>query len=673
MSKTEFYLNKIIHYGLYAILLTPLAFWPKALFPFLTPKFILFQVLVEIVFGAWLLLAIFNHDYRPKFNRLTKALLLFLAVSFISAFFGIDFSRSFWGIGPRMTGLFAELHFFAWFLVLASVATQIRSIRMSLVDWDYYLNFSFVVALLVAATAFYQNPQWGLAVGYGIFNNPTFVAPYLIFHFFWGLYQVLNYKLQTTNYKRWFFGIGAAFLLFIILFAQIRGAVLGLLIGIFALGMGLILSSVLSRRSRIILSAFYVLFIAGFVVFWQLRDNQFIQSFSPIKRVTGISLSETTVQTRLLAWQVSLKGFTDRLFFGTGPENFNYLFNIHYDPRLLKFGSGGFGETWFDKPHNAFLEILSETGIIGSLAYVFIWVAVSLTLYKLFRRGEKFLSLILASAFIAYFGAVFFSFDSFGSWFGLFLFLAFLASYNNTNLQIYPNSTNINQNLKKLFVALACISILGLLGANLSIWRANLLDADALRVFSHDPPAGLVLFDKSFKYFTPYKDEYQFDMVASVAGAIQKGVKLPNWEEAINYMIEKSNEAVASHPKNAAYYTDLVKIYNILGILGRDSQILAQAAAFGKKSLELSPNRQETLYYLIQTVLLEGNTKAAVTLAQQALELDSNVRQSHWYLGLALIADGQQEKGVVEIKKALELGYKAQNQNEIDFVKNLGL
>ncbi len=121
-NKLENILSKIVKYGLYAILLTPLAFWPKALFPFLTPKFILFQILVEIVFGAWLMLKFLKPNVRNRVSNILLALSGFIAISFISAFFGVDFSRSFWGIGARMTGLFAELHFLAWFLVLISVA-----------------------------------------------------------------------------------------------------------------------------------------------------------------------------------------------------------------------------------------------------------------------------------------------------------------------------------------------------------------------------------------------------------------------------------------------------------------------------------------------------------------------------------------------------------------------
>ncbi|KKS69496.1 MAG: hypothetical protein UV39_C0009G0004, partial [Candidatus Azambacteria bacterium GW2011_GWA2_42_62] len=81
MFRIELYLPKIIKYGLYAILLTPLAFWPKALYPFLTPKFILFQILIEIIFGAWLILAISNKEYRPKFSWLLAAITAFSGIS----------------------------------------------------------------------------------------------------------------------------------------------------------------------------------------------------------------------------------------------------------------------------------------------------------------------------------------------------------------------------------------------------------------------------------------------------------------------------------------------------------------------------------------------------------------------------------------------------------------
>ena len=97
VNQLEYIPSKIVKYGLYAILLTPLIFWPRALYAFMTPKFILFQVLVEIVFAAWLILKIIDFRNRGIFdfgnqlffrkNYIVLALIGFLAISFISAIF----------------------------------------------------------------------------------------------------------------------------------------------------------------------------------------------------------------------------------------------------------------------------------------------------------------------------------------------------------------------------------------------------------------------------------------------------------------------------------------------------------------------------------------------------------------------------------------------------------
>ncbi len=226
--------------------------------------------------------------------------------------------------------------------------------------------------------------------------------------------------------------------------------------------------------------------------------------------------------------------------------------------------------------------------------------------------------------------------------------------------------------IKNIFILFLCVGLVVLLYVNYSIWRANIADADALRIFSHDKVQGIAYFKKSLDYFTPYKAEYQFDFIASVAGALAKNLPIPQLEDNLNFALDGADKAVKAHPKNAAYYTDMIKLYNILGEHGRNSEILNQAEMFGKKSLELSPNRQETRFYLARTALLRGESKLAVKWSKQAEELDPAVNLSRWYLGLAFIADNQREAGIIEIKKALELGYQQQNETERNFIKQLG-
>ena len=227
--------------------------------------------------------------------------------------------------------------------------------------------------------------------------------------------------------------------------------------------------------------------------------------------------------------------------------------------------------------------------------------------------------------------------------------------------------------MKKIAFFTIIVSVAYLILLNYLIWRANVADADALRIFPQDVKSGLALFEKSLSYKSPYKSEYQFDLVASIAGAVEKGVAINDLENIVNLALNEAEKAVLAHPKNASSYTDMARIYNIFGTLGRDPEILVQAELFSRKSLKLSPNRQETLFYLARTALLENKPDVALEWAKQALAVDPTVRVSRWYMGLALIANGRTDEGVMEIKKALDLGYSPRNDAEKNFIKNLGI
>jgi len=377
-----------------------------------------------------------------------------------------------------------------------------------------------------------------------------------------------------------------------------------------------------------------------------------------------------------LNWQEAITGFKDRPLLGVGPENYNFVFNAHYNPEFARFADD-FAETWSDKPHNAFLEILAETGIIGGLAYLLILAAAASALRALWRKGEKILVGALLGGFLGYLGSIFFAFDSFGSWFGLYLMLGFLASHrHDANIQMNTNDTNkiriISMN-SYISIAIVAIIVFILLWGNYSIWRANLYDAEAIRIFQQKPREGLTLFQKSLSYNTPYKAEYRFDLAGSVMTAVQRNASIPDLENTLNFALEEIDQAIAAHPENAAYYSDAAKLYNILGDKGADPAVLDQAESFAKKSLELSPDRQETLFYLAQTALIRKDVESAIRWTRRAIDAYPEWRKGYWFLGRIYFIAGQYEKSAAEIKKALDMGYNPQNKGEEEFIKNLGL
>ena len=101
---------------------------------------------------------------------------------------------------------------------------------------------------------------------------------------------------------------------------------------------------------------------------------------------------------------MAIKGFKERPILGWGQENFNIVFNKHYNPLMDQ-------EQWFDRTHNIILDWLIAAGILGALSYLSLFVAV---LVLIWRRGtftfvEKS---ILTGLFAAYFFHNMFVFDN---------------------------------------------------------------------------------------------------------------------------------------------------------------------------------------------------------------------------------------------------------------------
>ena len=111
-------------------------------FPFITGKNFDFRVLVELMFGGWIVLAYLNEEYRPKISAITVAVALLVVVVGVADIFGVNFDKSFWSNYERMDGYITTLHLFAYFIVLISfLKVQKR--------WDYLFNVMIIVSVMI--------------------------------------------------------------------------------------------------------------------------------------------------------------------------------------------------------------------------------------------------------------------------------------------------------------------------------------------------------------------------------------------------------------------------------------------------------------------------------------------------------------------------------------------
>jgi hypothetical protein len=77
---------------------------------------------------------------------------------------------------------------------------------------------------------------------------------------------------------------------------------------------------------------------------------------------------ETTFSRRGYLWFVTMDRLDEVIFIGAGPDNFLYWFEQH--DIIGKVNLNHRAQILADKPHNIFLQIASQTGIISLLAWL---------------------------------------------------------------------------------------------------------------------------------------------------------------------------------------------------------------------------------------------------------------------------------------------------------------
>lgn len=119
-----------------------------------------------------------------------------------------------------------------------------------------------------------------------------------------------------------------------------------------------------------------------------------------------------TLQTRSLYWENSCLMFRDHWFLGTGLGNWQILFP-KYGLEKFTIHAMVTGESTVTRPHNDYLWMLCETGILGFLAYASIFGVAIWYLIRLIRKSEtnrKWRYVYLLAGFFGYSVIAFFDF-----------------------------------------------------------------------------------------------------------------------------------------------------------------------------------------------------------------------------------------------------------------------
>ncbi len=661
-QKRIIYIFTILVFG---VLLVPLVYWAELLYPLVTTKALLFKTLILGALPFYLYLFITEPKTRPELkNPLTLSLCIFVVISFLSAFMGQNITRSLLGNFERMGGVVFLVYGLLLYLYLQMLA-QLDAKRfyqfLQGVFWVSVLACIYGVWVVAGFPKLFPDPS--LPRVSSTFGNPIFFASYLIISL--GITLFLAAREERRFQKRVYV---AGFLLQLLnlYLTGTRGAFVGLLLGIV---IGSVVYFFLSKtRTGKVWSGGVILAII-IVISSALFLGGTYNNNSLIKRATSFKDSNTT--SRLIQWKMALRGFKDHPVLGVGPENYNLIANTYFDKTLYQYD-----HSWFDKPHNLPLELLSTYGSIGLLSYLAIIIATLWVFFKGMRSGllSLFEFVVLATTVVTYQIQNLFVFDTVSA-FIMFIVLSAFAGY------IWTESAQSTARKKAVLHPFAPIIFWSSVGAVLVlVYLQVIIPARILTNINmgfaidiKNPELAKESFDRAagipFNYDPGELGVKYEEFAIRVAQDSPKKSDTQFVNAALDGAIGTLERAVQKTANNPIYWYKLGNLYNTKAFYNKtDPNPRAEFAI--EKSISLVPTRIEPLFFLVQTRALQHRTADVLKISEDIVAAVPSNAEAKWRLALAYKDAKRDEDAVRMGELALSQGYQFKLVREFQWLIN---
>jgi O-antigen ligase/thioredoxin-like negative regulator of GroEL len=613
--------------GVFLIPFIPFIIAPSLLFPFITGKAFAFRIIVEVIFVAWLILALKDANYRPKPSWILTIFSIFLVVVAFSDALGVNPYKAFWSNYERMEGLVTILHLFAFFVVLSAFLNKEKLWRGLFATHVGASVIMGIYGLFQLAGKLTIN-QGGVRVD-GTLGNATYLAVYLMMNFFFVLYLFV----QGGEYKKklWWFAPIAILQLYILYHTATRGAILGLL-------GGLVVATVLlvwrERENRLVKRSALTVLISVLVViggFYLVRNSDFVKESQVLARFR-LSPSEIKSQGRYYIWPMAWQGIKEKPILGWGQEGFSYVFNKYYDSRLYAH------EQWFDRAHSTPIDWFIAGGIFALLSYLGLFF---FALYYLWKRdkGMEFKEKsILTGILAAYFFQNIFVFDNLASYILFFTVIAYVHFRSTTERSALLSSVSFSVAWRAIIVSTLIIIFSGVVYfANIKPIQAGRSLISALRTVqegqANAAENSLALFKKALAYESLGTTEIREQLVNSAESFLQESVPEAVRREYLELTVSELDKQVNETPNDTRYFVFQGLFLARLGLFD-------QALAAYDRAHQLSPGKQTVLFDAASIYIARQEFETALNILKTAFELEPSYNGARILYAVAAIHAG---------------------------------
>lgn len=650
-------------------LFSPLVVSAYFFFPFIVPKTIFFQIAASCALLFYVLLVSCDRSYVPKFDLLTKSIVGLLGVWVLAAALGENPTRSFFGSYERMLSVVNFAHFVALFVIM-------RAVFSSLKEWLVLFRVFIGVSIVVALYGIGQKLGFSFLYHANIdridstIGNAAFLGGYAIFAIFFALFALAR---DTHTWFRVVYIAAIPLNILMIYFSGTRGAAVGLFAGLLCLAVAyaLRLKGSFSFPSGYVWKTVSVAMIVLFAVFLLEKGSGGL--FKSFQRFSSVSLSDTTVQTRILAARTSIDGFLARPVLGWGPENYNLVFDKYYNPKLYPT------ENWFDHAHNIVFDIATTTGVIGLFAYLFLLsvLCARIIAYMCASPERYFGGAIIGALMVAYVAQNLFVFDSLVTYLPFFMVCALAGAVFHVQAIVpaFGNKKDVRQDPAPPSPAL--LLVLVPMFAGMVYWvdvRPAMAAYHAVAGFSVPAEYAFVAtdhFDRAVRYSNFGREEIRGKVIEYVSDVIQSeavGTDAEAGKRLAEYAIMEMEKGIADEPMNFRNYLYFANFlgnnYEALHAYGIPVAEKANAALMTAEPL--AP--QKPLLYVqwgrIRTI--QGDAEGAVMMFEKAVALNPAVIEPKMRLAAAYRRAGEKEKALAQYREVAGMSDEGGAQIYID-------
>jgi O-antigen ligase/tetratricopeptide (TPR) repeat protein len=647
-------------------LLVPLVVGSDFFFPYVAPRNIFFRVIVEVGAAALVLALSFGRktlDLRGE--PIFWSLVAFLAAASLSALLSPAPTHSFFGDFERMGGVWAWFHLGLFFLLLRTLRDE---------DWNWILNGALLVSLVVGAIAIRQHFALGPASS-STLGNSGLLAAYLLMNV-----ALAGYLAVTgVRYRRLYFLAGGANLLALI-YAENRSTVIGLVLGAIVGGFIFATVGAASRKKWIALSSAAILavVVAGISLGIRAFPAGTVTRHVPtVLQRLALTNPAGSDESRTMQWRAAIDGFKDRPLLGYGLENHNLVWSSHFDPGIYKIDTD-----IYDRTHNQFLETLATTGLIGTIAFLGIWIAIGLTLVRACRAGRLSAPAVavLAGLQIAYATYLFFWFVDLNSTMLWILIAALIASRGTVGsvvLEVRGHDTERATARPALALGSIVVLVVALYAEGYTPLRANraLARIDSPKGSIAETFSELELVSNSAGRQTAHTPIVMAEFIGSLRPRLREIRANPSQRRMLNRAFAESFAAFAREihrdTLNDRLYTHegglLVEAAEFYGSPSYEQQAIDAL----HKAIELSPHRMEQRIALASVYAEDGDYERALVVLSDAVKSDPLLGEPRYRMAVAYIGAGRGDSALAMLQSSLRLGYVGAPETYLSIGKRL--